>query len=92
VTVEAGIRELRENLRSYLDRVKNGDTILVTERGRPIARIVAADADEAFERLVRAGIITPAKRSKRPIDLEGLPRLRGRPTLSDILIEQRRSR
>ena len=33
---EAGVRELRENLRSYLERVKEGDEVLVTERGRPL--------------------------------------------------------
>ena len=92
MTVETGIRELRENLRAYLERVKNGDTVLVTERGKPVARIVRAEADEAYERLVQEGVITPAVRPKRPIDFEGLPRLRGRPTLSDIVIEQRRSR
>jgi prevent-host-death family protein len=92
VTVETGIRELRENLRAFLERVKNGDTVLVTERGRPVARIVRAEADEAYERLVLEGVITPAVRPKRPIEFEGLPRLRGRPTLSDIVIERRRSR
>jgi prevent-host-death family protein len=82
---------LRENLRAFLDRVKNGDVVVVTERGRPIARLTSAEEDVAYERLVADGAITPAKRPRQPIDVNRLPRLRGRPTLSDIVIEQRRS-
>ena len=37
--VTVGVREFRENLRAYLDRVKAGEEVVVTERGRPIARL-----------------------------------------------------
>jgi len=90
VTVKVGVRELRENLRAFLDRVKNGDVIVVTERGKPIARLTGAEESAAYERLVAEGIITPAKRPRQPIDFKGLPRLK-HPTLTDIVLEQRRS-
>ncbi|WP_374687443.1 type II toxin-antitoxin system Phd/YefM family antitoxin [Promineifilum sp.] len=35
-----GIRELKSGLSEYLRRVKAGETIVITERGRPIGRIV----------------------------------------------------
>jgi prevent-host-death family protein len=35
-----GIRELRQNLSRYVDRVKGGESLTVTERGREVARLV----------------------------------------------------
>lgn len=35
-----GVRELRQNLSRYLERVKDGETLTVTERGREVARLV----------------------------------------------------
>jgi prevent-host-death family protein len=35
-----GVRELRQNLSRYLERVKQGETLTVTERGHEVARLV----------------------------------------------------
>jgi prevent-host-death family protein len=35
-----GVRELRQNLSRYLERVKGGETLTVTERGHEVARLV----------------------------------------------------
>jgi len=35
-----GVRQLRQNLSKYLERVKDGETLTVTERGREVARLV----------------------------------------------------
>jgi len=40
-----GIRELRQNLSKYLERVKQGETLAVTERGHEIARLVPSGPD-----------------------------------------------
>ncbi len=37
-----GVRELRQNLSKYLERVKNGEDLVVTERGKVVARLVPA--------------------------------------------------
>ena len=91
MTVEVGIRELRAKLSSYLDRVKAGEDVIVTERGRPVARISAPDGMDTLARLIAEGRVTPARRPKTPIDLDKLPRMRDGGSLSDIVIEQRRS-
>ncbi|HSZ69667.1 MAG TPA: type II toxin-antitoxin system prevent-host-death family antitoxin [Solirubrobacteraceae bacterium] len=39
-TKTVGVRELRQNLSRYLERVKDGETLTVTERGREVARLV----------------------------------------------------
>ncbi len=39
----AGIREARQNLSALLDEVKKGREVVITERGRPVAKLVPAD-------------------------------------------------
>lgn len=91
VVVKVGVRDLRENLSSYLARVKAGDEVIVTERGVTVARILAPESEEQLHaRLIREGTITPAKRTKQPIDISKLPKLPAGPSLSDIVIAMRR--
>jgi prevent-host-death family protein len=40
-----GVRELRQNLSKYLARVKEGETLAVTERGHEVARLVPSRSD-----------------------------------------------
>ena len=37
---KAGIREARQNLSALVEQVKKGREILITDRGRPVARLV----------------------------------------------------
>ncbi|MDQ2908893.1 MAG: type II toxin-antitoxin system prevent-host-death family antitoxin [Candidatus Eremiobacteraeota bacterium] len=39
---QVGIREVRQNLSALLEVVKRGREIVVTDRGRPVARLVPA--------------------------------------------------
>jgi prevent-host-death family protein len=39
----AGVREARQNLSMLLDEVKRGRGIVITERGRPVAKLVPPD-------------------------------------------------
>lgn len=54
-----GVRDLRDHLSAYLDRVKAGETFTVTEHGRPIARLVRDNpgSDRLLE-LARQGRVT----------------------------------
>lgn len=91
MAVTVGIRELRNNLRAYLDRAKNGEDVRITERGKEIARITSVPAErKTLEDLAAAGLVTRAKRPKTPVREEDLIPVRG--SVSDIVIEQRRSR
>ncbi len=55
----ASISELKARLSAFLDVVRNGDEVLVTDRGQPVARIVAVQgaAQVAGQRelLIRSG-------------------------------------
>jgi prevent-host-death family protein len=56
---EAGIRELKARLSAYLRRVKAGETLVITERGKPIGRIVpiSQTMQDQLELLVQAGLV-----------------------------------
>lgn len=78
---------MRQNLSVYLRRVKAGDSLDVTERGKTVARLVPAvqpDRPEWFQRLVDEGRIVPATR--RIADLPPpAPARPGEPPLSELL-------
>lgn len=83
---EVGIRELRDHLSRYLDRVQDGEEVVVTDRGRAIARVLPMSGERTIDRLVREGLVTPAKRPKRPAP----PPMKTAGTVSDLVAEQRR--
>lgn len=61
-----GVRELRQHATRYLSRVKAGETVEVTERGRLIALLVPPDpGTSARERLIASGQLVPAARPFR---------------------------
>ena len=39
----AGVREARQNLSALLDEVRRGREVVITERGRPVAKLVPPD-------------------------------------------------
>jgi len=87
--VRVGVRELRQNLSVYLRRVAAGETLEVTERGHPVARLMPLEQHmTAYDRLVADGTITPA--TVRVDDLPAPVKLRpGVITITEALEEQR---
>lgn len=83
-----GVRELRQNLSVYLDRVKRGEAFEVTEHGRPVATLGPTLPDQmgVLDRLIAQGRVTPARYEHRNLTLP--PAIPGRP-LSEILREMR---
>lgn len=85
-----GIRELRQNLSRYLERVKRGERLEVTEHGRPVAILAPIPPTEgAMARLVAAGRVKPHSR-----DLDALLPPEGpiSTALSRALADQRADR
>lgn len=72
----AGIKELRSSLTETLERVKAGETVVVTDHGEPIARIVPIEPEgDRIARLIRAGVL---RAPLEPLDVEAflkLPRM-----------------
>lgn len=85
--VEVGVRDLRNNLSRYLDDVREGVEIVVTDRGKPFARLTGLDERRSkLQDLIDQGLARP------PVDPSGrLPApIRGTGPVSDLIAEQRR--
>lgn len=80
--MEVGIRELRADLSRWLKRVEAGEELVVTDRGRPIARITATNGRSKLDALIAAGLVTPAK---RPVRDKLPPPIKARGTVSDLV-------
>src|SRR3972149_6035300 len=84
-----GIRELKENLSKYMAKVKSGQSIVITEHGKPVGRIIpeGQSLEEHVEALRQAGVIAwNGKKLKRikPSAVNRSDKL-----VSDIVIEMR---
>ena len=64
--IEASVSTLKAKLSEFLRRVKNGEEVVVTERGRPIARLLPLEGvremDARLAELVRSGRVRPPRR------------------------------
>ncbi|HLC42696.1 MAG TPA: type II toxin-antitoxin system prevent-host-death family antitoxin [Methylomirabilota bacterium] len=85
-----GIRELKNQLSQYLKRVRDGERLVITERGKPVAIIsppTTAPVDKHIETLLREGLARwgggKPKGSRRPAKIKG-------PSISETVIEGRR--
>jgi prevent-host-death family protein len=89
--MEVSVTELRANLRDWLARSRAGEDVVVTDRGKPVARIVGIDSMDLIERLTREGVLSPPE-SPRRRRATGRPRVRPTPgpPISDLIGEMRR--
>lgn len=84
-----GIRELEARLSTFMQQVKTGATVIVTERGKPIGRIVplSPSVETRVQELVQAGLMAWSGHKLAP--LAPVARTRGRQTVADLLLEDR---
>ncbi len=93
----ASITQTKNQLSALIDRVKRGETILILDRGKPVARMItvggAVDGGEAsglLDKLERSGLI---RRAEEPLDPvlfdEQPPSLPKRASALTILLEER---
>ena len=81
---EVGVRELHDRLSEYLERVEGGGEIIVTRRGRPVARLSGL-AERPLEALARRGLVRLPQGSR----LSRSAQVRGAGSVSDLVSEQR---
>jgi len=87
--LSVGVRELKTRLSEYLRQVKAGRTIVITEHGQPVGRIVPAaqSRDEKIQAMIQAGLIAWSGKKLKPT--KPVARTRGKKTVSDLVIENR---
>lgn len=92
----ATITEAKNGLSALIDQVRAGETVVITDRGTPVARLepmsALPDPDGRLARLERAGII---RRGTAPVPLDRLsappPDLPDGVSAVEVLLEERRT-
>lgn len=87
--MDVAVSELRANLGRWIDAAREGTDIVITDRGNPVARIVALDSTPVIDRLTAEGVISRPTRSTRPV-AGGRHRPTPKRSVADIISEQRR--
>ena len=84
-----GIRELKSTLSECVREFRAGRTIVVTDHGQPVARIIPESASlrERVEALRNAGAVAWSGRRLRPAKPAG--KVRGAKTVADLVVENR---
>ena len=84
-----GIRELKVRLSAYIRQVKAGGTVIITERGTPVGRIVplSPSVETRIQELVEAGFL--AWNGHKLAPLAPVARVRGQRPVADLLLENR---
>jgi prevent-host-death family protein len=87
---EVGIAELRRTLKDWLERVRAGDEVIITERGKAVARLTSVEATPLLDRLVTEGRVSrtaaprPRASKARRVGAHG--------SVSELVVEERDSR
>lgn len=88
-----GARDLKTRLGGYLQQVRQGRTLVITDRGEPVAELrplSGADSEDAkLEQLTALGAVV--RTEKRPLAPFRAVRGRGR-SVSDAILEDRNDR
>ncbi|MCD5407572.1 MAG: type II toxin-antitoxin system prevent-host-death family antitoxin [Desulfotomaculum sp.] len=87
--MEVGIREMRNHFSGYLIKVKKGETLIITERNIPIAKLMPLQKQVPAEisNLVSAGLVS--WKGGKPKGLAVLPEGHGTKTMAEIVMEDR---
>jgi prevent-host-death family protein len=91
------ISEAKNRLSTYIDRVRRGETVVITDRGRPVARLAPlesgtkASVDSRLVELARLGLVRlptrpPPKKLPKPI------RLKRKVDITRLIAEDREGR
>ena len=87
--MDVPVSELRANLREWLERAREGDEVVVTERGVPVARLLGIQTAPLLDRLTSEGVIGRPTTPERPAASKR-PRPRPRRPVAPLVSEQRR--
>lgn len=83
-----GLRELNQNPSKAVARVRAGASIVITDRGKPVMRLVPeVESDGPLARMIASGEVTPPANQGIP---EVIPELSAEPeSLSELLVADR---
>jgi prevent-host-death family protein len=86
--MDVPVTELRDHLTEWLERVRGGAEVVVTDNGTPVARLIGMTATTTLQRLTADGVIGEQRPARRPAAADR-SRRRARRPVSDIVSDQR---
>ena len=87
--MDVAVTELRAHLARWIDAAREGHDVVITDRGTPVARIVALDSTAVIDRLTAQGVISRPTRPTRPVAGDR-PRPTPKRPVADLVSDQRR--
>lgn len=87
--MEITVTALRADLAGWMDRVQEGEEVVITRRGRPVTRLLGVGATSQTDRLVAQGVVTQPRRAKSTIRRSAGVRASG--PVADLVEEMSRS-
>ena len=87
--LSVGVRELRQDASGVLRLIKNGNSVIITEHGKPIAQLTPL-INPVLTDYVNAGVITPAVRRYDPKIDKPLPNPDGIDLVAQLLQDRAR--
>ena len=87
--VTVGIRDLKAQLSKHIQQVKAGETVIITERGKPIGRLVPTEpsTEVRLKELEQAGMLAWSGRKLQ--SSAPMAQTRGDKTVAEMLLEDR---
>lgn len=83
---EVGVRALHDRLSEYLDSVENGAEIVVTRRGKRIARLASVGREDPLDELASRGLVRLPQKARE----HRRASVKARGSVSELVAEQRR--
>jgi prevent-host-death family protein len=87
--MDVGISALRADLARWVERARSGEEVVITERGIPVARLVAVDTAPLLEQLTQRGVLSRPRRTQRPT-ARGARRVHAAGPVAELVSDQRR--
>lgn len=68
--IEVGTYEAKTNFSKLLERVAAGETVVITSRGRPVAKLVGVDDDRRARAQAAVAQILELRKQIKPVSIE----------------------
>lgn len=86
--MEVGVREFRSELKTWIAKAQAGEDVVLTDRGRPVARLTGVNGTNALQDLIDRGVVS--RPEKPAASTKSWKRIRASGSVSDLIKEQRR--
>lgn len=88
--MEVSVSGLRAELKTWIEHARDGEDVVVTDRGIPVARLTAVDGADLVAELLRDGVLTAPTAERPAVAAPAAPGGRGQSTVSGLVRRLRR--